>query len=83
MTDSERVSGILARPYSRVLVPDETGGYSARMLEFPGCFAEGETADEALQNLESAAESWLLACLDQDFPIPEPELSFDAPGKVQ
>ena len=77
MNDFERVSKILAKSYSRVLIPDENGGYSARMREFPGCFAEGETADEAIRNLESAAESWLLACLDMGQTIPEPEVSFD------
>lgn len=77
MTDFERVSEILSRSYSRVLIPDENGGYSATMREFPGCFAEGETANEAIQNLESAAESWLLACLARGIGVPEPEVSFD------
>ena len=77
MTDSEQVSAILSRPYSRVLVPDENGGYSATVREFPGCFAEGDTANEAIQNLESAAESWLLSCLGMGRTIPEPEVSFD------
>ena len=82
MTDFERVKKILARPYSRVLIPEEDGGYSAHMLEFKGCFAEGDTAEEAIQNLESAAESWLLACLDLGQLIPEPEVSFDALRRV-
>lgn len=82
MNDFERVEEILAKPYSRVLVPEENGGYSARMLEFKGCFAEGDTSEEALRNLESAAESWLLACLDLGQPIPEPEVSFDDPRMV-
>ncbi|KKM61029.1 hypothetical protein LCGC14_1535950, partial [marine sediment metagenome] len=38
---------ILRKPYARVLIPDESGGYFAKILEFPGCYAEGETPNEA------------------------------------
>ncbi len=31
----------LAQPYARILIPDANGGFSAELLEFPGCFAEG------------------------------------------
>src|SRR5215217_725483 len=47
----------LTKPYARVLTPDaEYGGYTAEILEFPGCVTEGDTPDEALENLEAAAE---------------------------
>ena len=52
------------------VTPDENGGFSARMPDFPGCFAEGETAAEALANLERAALSWLEAALDQGLAVP-------------
>jgi predicted RNase H-like HicB family nuclease len=84
MTDSnqERVAEMLTRPYSRVLIPDENGGYSAQVLEFPGCFAEGETSGEAMQNLERAAESWIIACLERGMDVPAPlqELSGSVDG---
>jgi predicted RNase H-like HicB family nuclease len=67
---------ILKKPYARVLVPDPKGGYAARMLEFPGCFAEGETAEEALRNLENAAESWIQACPSSNYPIPPPQMQY-------
>jgi predicted RNase H-like HicB family nuclease len=72
----------LKEPYSRVLVPDESGGYSAEMLEFPGCFAEGDTADEAMKALERAAESWIQAALDQGQEIPRPFVNQGYSGKV-
>jgi antitoxin HicB len=72
----------LKEPYSRVLVPDESGGYSAEMLEFPGCFAEGETVDEAMQALEHAAKSWIQAALDQGQQIPQPFVNQGYSGKV-
>jgi predicted RNase H-like HicB family nuclease len=72
----------LKEPYARILVPDEAGGYSAEILEFPGCFAEGETADETMQALERAAESWIQAALDQGQEIPSPFMNQGYGGKV-
>jgi predicted RNA binding protein YcfA (HicA-like mRNA interferase family) len=31
----------LKKPYGRLLVPEDEGGYRAEIIEFPGCFAEG------------------------------------------
>lgn len=63
---------ILSRPYSRVLIPDSEGRYSARLLEFPGCLADGDTSEEALKNLEEVAESWIESAMAQGMAIPEP-----------
>lgn len=62
----------LQRPYARVLVPDDDGTYAAQVLEFPGCYSQGDTPKEAYQNLEEAAENWIESALAQDFPIPPP-----------
>jgi predicted RNase H-like HicB family nuclease len=62
----------LKEPYSRVLVPESDGTYSADILEFPGCFAEGKTPNEAYANLERIAESWIEAALEQGQDIPAP-----------
>lgn len=66
------VEEYLHAPYQRILTPEEEGGYSAEMLEFPGCFSEGESAQEAVENLEDAAAGWIQATLDQGRSIPEP-----------
>lgn len=72
----------LKEPYARILIPDALGGYSAEILEFPGCFAEGETADETMQALERAAESWIQAALAQGQEIPEPFNNQGYAGKI-
>jgi len=77
----DRVAELLAAPYARILVPDEEGGYSAEVLEFPGCFAEGDTAEEAVENLERAAESWLIACVERGIDVPKPLTNYEASGK--
>ena len=66
------IQSILARPYVRHLLPDEEGGYTACITEFPGCVAEGENAEEALRNLDRAAASWLDASLELGYIIAEP-----------
>lgn len=68
----KRIKEIMDRPYARVLVPDETGGYVAEVLEFPGCISEGDTPDEAIENLEDAMRGWLQVALENGQRIPEP-----------
>jgi predicted RNase H-like HicB family nuclease len=69
---SNLVNQIVAKPYARVFTPDPSGGYAAQVLEFPGCFSDGDTPDEAYRNLQEAAENWVEAALAQGMAIPEP-----------
>lgn len=71
----------LNRPYSRILIPQEDGRFSAEILEFPGCFAEGEDPQSTYANLEGAAASWLAACLASGTPIPPPLTNYEVSGK--
>ncbi|MBV8056768.1 MAG: type II toxin-antitoxin system HicB family antitoxin [Deltaproteobacteria bacterium] len=66
----------LNQPYARILIPDPKGGFSAEILEFPGCFAEGDTADDAIDNLERTARSWIEVALSQGQEIPPPSASY-------
>ena len=72
----------LKKPYGRLLVPEDEGGYHAEIIEFPGCFADGETAGEAAENLENAASSWLEAAIAKGHTIPEPMRELDYSGKL-
>ena len=58
--------------YARVIIPEEAGGFSCSIMEFPGCYSQGETPKEAWDNLNEAAENWIVACRSQGTPIPEP-----------
>lgn len=62
----------LRQPYTRAVIPDEGGGYHAAVLEFPGCFAQGETVSQTYKELEGAAEAWIDARLSQGQEVPEP-----------
>ncbi len=72
----------LKEPYARILIPEEGGGFSAEILEFPGCFSQGETADEAYRNLEDAAKSWIETCLEQGLEVPPPSANQGYGGKI-
>jgi predicted RNase H-like HicB family nuclease len=73
----------LKKPYSRILIPDEESGtYTAVLLEFPGCIAQGDTPQEAYEYLEDAAKDWIAAALDLKQEIPSPSQSVSHGGKV-
>jgi|SRR5215510_562994 len=72
----------LKRPYGRVVIPEEDGSFRAEIVEFPGCIAVGDTAAEALANLERVADSWLQATLAKGLHVPEPVESAEYSGKL-
>jgi len=73
---------ILREPYARLLTPAEDGTYTAEILEFSGCYAEGDTAEEAITNLENAAASWIEAAIEQRQEIPSPIAAHGHSGKI-
>lgn len=42
-----------------VLEPSDEGGYTVYVPSLPGCISEGETVEEALQNIQEAIELYL------------------------
>jgi antitoxin HicB len=70
--DRLEIKDYIKLPYSRVLIPEESGGYSCSVLEFPGCFSQGETLEESMNNINEAMECWIEACLDSGQDIPTP-----------
>ncbi len=72
----------LKAPYARVLIPNEDGSFSAEILELTGCFAQGDTADEALKNLDKAALEWIEAAIRQGREIPEPSSTRGYSGTI-
>lgn len=55
-----------------VLEPSEEGGYTVYVPALPGCLSEGDTMEEALQNIREAIELYLEA-------VPEPQ---QQPGRL-
>lgn len=70
---SSIVDKYLKLPYSRVLIPDEeTHTFTARIVEFPGCVAQGDLPAEAYEHLEETARDWLEATLEMGQKVPPP-----------
>ncbi len=59
-------------PYHRVIRPDESGYWSAHVLELDGVYSEGETAAQAAENLNVAMGLWIVHELVEGHAIPRP-----------
>ena len=59
---------LLVRP----LTEADGGGYEAIVPDLPGCASDGETMQEAVENVEGAIESWKEAAEELGRPIPDP-----------
>ena len=71
----------LREPYSRILIPEGDGRFSAEVLEFPGCFAYGSNPTEAFQNLEESAKSWITVALANGREVPPSTSNHGYSGK--
>lgn len=61
-----------------VLIPDlEDGGYTVEVPSLPGCISEGDTVEEALENIKDAIEGYVASLEADGLPVPpedEPRL---------
>lgn len=49
----------MEREYEVVLQPAEEGGYAVFVPGMRGCVSQGETEEEALENIRDAIQCWL------------------------
>jgi antitoxin HicB len=76
MTLGKDIHYYMSLPYPVLLIPapaDNT--WYAKIPLLPGCMSDGETVEEALENLREAQELWLEVALEDamEIPVPEPE----------
>lgn len=76
------MNDILNLPYSFIFVKNEDDSYSGEIAEFPGCFAQGDSLVETMENLVNVADSWIEAAIEQGLPIPEPAAAQEFSGRV-
>ncbi len=50
--------------------PGEDGYYVVECPSLPGCISQGQTKEEAIDNIKEAIEAYTLALQDQGIPIP-------------
>ncbi len=63
-----------------LLCPEDEGGYSAHALRLPGVVSQGDTADEALENIKEAFRGAACAYLEDGQQIPWEPLTLDRPA---
>jgi predicted RNase H-like HicB family nuclease len=54
-----------------ILHPDEDGGYWVEVPSLPGCISQGDTKEEALENIKDAIEGYIASLQKHGDPIPE------------
>ena len=67
--------------YMILIHPAEEGGFWSEVPALPGCYSQGETIDETLQNSKEAIEAHLLALKEDLVAAPIEESLFI--GRVQ
>jgi antitoxin HicB len=72
-----------AGQYEIDVVPNEHGGYYARVPDFPAIFTGGSTPDEAMKNALEAIELMIEEQRDRGLPIPSPLVSFSGRFNVR
>ena len=55
-----------------VLYPDhEDGGWIAEVPSLPGCFSQGDTKEEAVENIRDAIETWIEGAREMGMTVPD------------
>ena len=69
------VKEYLDLPYNVVIryITDESGSYYfASVLELGGCYSDGQTFQEAYENIREAMEGWIETNIENGLPVPVP-----------
>ena len=56
--------------YTVVLEREEDGGYVAVAPALPGCVSQGDTREEALENIREAIELYIEDCIEAGDAVP-------------
>jgi antitoxin HicB len=57
----------------RPLSAEDGGGFIAEVPELPGCMSDGETPQDALENVFDAINCWIEAARKMGRKVPEPK----------
>ena len=73
MENPKDIEYYMSLPYSILLIPEEDGGWFAKIPELPGCMTYGDTKEEIFELIEDAKRLWLTHSLEAKDLIPEPQ----------
>lgn len=61
---------LFAHGFTAFFLPAEEGGYTVVVPELPGCISEGDTLEEARQNIQEAVELYEEVVQEGEIPFP-------------
>jgi predicted RNase H-like HicB family nuclease len=77
----KNVDYYMSLPYRIKVVEDiKEGGFTFYCPDLPGCVTCAETLEEGYYIVEDAMRCWFEACIESEFPIPEPTQTNDFTG---
>lgn len=59
--------------YKCVFEAEDDGGYSVSVPSLPGCFSQGDSYEEALDNIKEAIAGWVEVSREYGDVIPPPD----------
>lgn len=71
----------LGKNYPVTLHRAEEGGFAAEIEDLQGCFTQGETIEEVIENIEEARQLWINAAYEDGVEIPIPRTDEEYSGK--
>jgi predicted RNase H-like HicB family nuclease len=75
MTTKEKIKTLqdyLTLNYPITFYPESEGGYTVIIQDLPGCISEGDTLEEAMENILDAKKAWLETAWEYQDEIPLP-----------
>jgi antitoxin HicB len=80
-TKPETLEYYLNLKYPVTLESAPEGGYFVEIEDLPGCYSQGETAEEAMEMIEDARHLWLESAYEDGLDIPLPRTQRQYSGK--
>jgi antitoxin HicB len=60
--------------YPMTFYPESDGGYTVMMKDLLGCISQGDTLEEAFQNIQEAKQAWIETAFECGDEIPLPSV---------
>jgi len=80
-TEPKPLEYYLNLKYPVTLEAAPEGGYFVQIEDLPGCYSQGETAEEAMEMMEEARRLWLESAYEDGLDIPLPREDREYSGK--
>ena len=61
--------------YTIIIEPCEEGGFFAMCPAFPGCYVQGETYEETINEMRSSIKSFIEDYIEENENLPEDDLT--------